>query len=457
MPRFSGKVRLQDFQPSAPHPIRWHLLRYGKSMTNILNLIERHERRLNTSINLVASENLLSEDVRRALSSDVAARYCIPPEGERPAAIWDYPNQIEVRQIAADTARLACELFHASYADVRPLSGNQVAQIVLTSLVARGDTVWSVPSDCGGHFATPVIAAHEGLNLVPIPYDRSRGVIDIDAARSLARTRPPKLVFLDASMQLFPHPVAGLRDALGAGSIISYDASHTMGIIAGGAFQSPLQEGADLLHGSTHKTLWGPQKGLITVRDDGAVAQRIADAVVPMFVSNIHVHHVAALGVALEEARDFGAPYALAVIGNAKALAQALHSRGIDVPFACEGFTESHQVLVDLGARQRSLAAWHRLQRIGINTNAISLPFRESCGLRIGVAEATRRGMGTREMETLAGWIAQTVESVDGWDALGHNVAVLSGQFTGLCFTREVPGRALAGRGRSSVAISDAG
>ena len=426
-------------------------------MTNIVNLIERHERRLNTSINLVASENLLSEDVRRALSSDVAARYCIPPEGERPAAIWDYPNQAEVRQIAADTAQLACELFHASYADVRPLSGNQVAQIVLTSLVARGDTVWSVPADRGGHFATPVIAAHEGLNLVPIPYDRSRGVIDVDAARSLARTRPPNLVFLDASMQLFPHPVAALRDAIGAEPIISYDASHTMGLIAGGAFQAPLQEGADLLHGSTHKTLWGPQKGLITVRDDGAVARRIADAVVPMFVSNIHVHHVAALGVALEEARDFGAAYALAVIANAKALAQALHSRGIDVPFAREGFTASHQVLVDLGDRQQSLAAWHRLQRIGINTNAISLPFREACGLRIGVAEATRRGMQAREMETLAGWIAQAIEAADGWESLGSGVAEMSGRFTGACFTRNAPRETLAKPGQRSLAGMDAG
>lgn len=408
-------------------------------MTDILGLIERHERRLNTSINLVASENLLSGNVRRALSCDVAARYCIPPEGERPAAIWDYPNQTEVRQIAADTAQLACELFHAAYADVRPLSGNQVAQIVLTSLAARGDTVWSVPADCGGHFATPVIAAHEGLNLVPLPYDHSRGVIDVDAAKSLARAHPPTLVFLDASMQLFPHPVAALREAIGAAPIISYDASHTMGLIAGGAFQSPLQEGADLLHGSTHKTLWGPQKGLITVREDGHVTRRIQDAVVPMFVSNIHVHHVASLGVALEEARDFGTAYARAVIDNAKSLAQGLHARGVDVPFVREGFTASHQVLIDLGDRQQSLAAWERLQKVGINTNAISLPFRKSCGLRLGVAEATRRGMGVEDMETLAGWIAHAVEAADGWESLGHEVAAMSGRFAGVCFAGDAP------------------
>jgi glycine hydroxymethyltransferase len=117
-------------------------------MMSILQLIRRHERRLSHSLNLVASENLVSADVRRALASDVSMRYCIPPEGERPAAIWDYPNQADVRQIAAETERLARVLFHAAYADVRPLSGNQVAQIILMSLVSRGDTVWSVPPDC---------------------------------------------------------------------------------------------------------------------------------------------------------------------------------------------------------------------------------------------------------------------------------------------------------------------
>lgn len=404
---------------------------------SILKLIAEHESRLTRSLNLVASENLISEDVKRALASDVSMRYCIPPEGERPPAIWDYPNQDQVRRMASETERLARQLFHAEYADSRPLSGNQVAQIILMSLVSRGDTVWSVPSNCGGHFATRVIAEREGLNLVPIPYALDRGIIDIDAAARLAKTQPPRLVFLDASMQLFPHPLAELREAIGPDPIISYDASHTMGLIAGGAFQTPLKEGADLLHGSTHKTLWGPQKGLITVREDGPVAARIRESVVPMFVSNVHVHHVAALGVALQESLEYGADYARTVVQNARALAGSLAQHGIDVLFAEIGATQSHQVMIDLGSKARSLEIWRHLQGVGLNTNAISLPFRQSFGLRLGVAEATRRGLGAEEMRQIAHWIALCASGKHGLDDIARGVSDLSRRFASLHFARE--------------------
>ncbi len=404
---------------------------------SILKQLDQHENRLTRSLNLVASENLVSADVRRALASDVSMRYCIPPEGERPPSIWDYPNQSWVRGIANETDRLARQLFRAEYADSRPLSGNQAAQIILMVLVSRGDTVWSVPSDCGGHFATRVIAEREGLNLVPIPYDRERGVIDVDAAGALARKQPPRLVFLDASMQLFPHPVKALREAIGPEPIISFDASHTLGLIAGKAFQSPLEEGADLLHGSTHKTLWGPQKGLITVRENGAIAARIRDGVVPLFVSNIHVHHVAALGVALEECAEFGEDYARTVVRNAGALAESLSEAGANVLFAGLGGTRSHQVMMDLGGRPDSLAAWERLQAAGLNTNAITLPFRSSFGLRLGVAEATRRGLGPDEMRQLGTWIAELAAGRASPEKIANSVADMSARFSVIRYARE--------------------
>lgn len=402
---------------------------------SILDLIRQHESSLRQSINLIASENLISADVKRALSSDVSMRYCIPPANERPAAIWDYPNQEQVRSIMAETENLARQLFKADYADSRPLSGNQIAQIILSSLVSKGDTVWSVPPECGGHFATPVIAAYTGLNLVSIPYDVRQGIIDVDAAAELAKRAPPKLIFLDASMQVFPHPLADLRAAVGDSAIISYDASHSFGLIAGGAFQSPLQEGADLLHGSTHKTLWGPQKGLITARENGFLAKQIKDAVVPLFVSNAHVHHIAALGIALEESVKFGPAYATAVILNAKELAAGLIEHGADVLFAEIGATESHQVLIDLGSKQKSLETWNCLQSQGLNTNAIGLPFRNSFGLRIGVAEATRRGLGPEQMREIARWIAICIKTPEKAKGVARNIAEMSERFSFIHFS----------------------
>ena len=403
---------------------------------DILHLIQQHESKLTSRINLVASENLVSEDVRRVLSSDLSMRYCIPPEGERPAAIWDYPNQEQIRLIAGETDRLARELFHADYADSRPLSGNQIALIILSTLASRDDIVWSVPADCGGHFATPVIAKKFGIKLLPIPYDYNRGIIDVDAAKNLALRFPPKLIFLDASMQLFPHPVKDLREAIGSSAIISYDASHTLGLIAGGAFQSPLLEGADFLHGSTHKSLWGPQKGLITARENGKTAECIKESIVPFYVSNVHVHHVAALGVALQEAHDYGASYAVAVIRNAKALANSLASEGIDVLYHKIGATESHQIIIDLGEKKASIDFWNRLQEAGLNTNAISLPFRKSYGLRIGVAEVTRRGFGVDEMNHIGKLIAACTRQKTSYQDVARQVSLLSEKFSVIQYAR---------------------
>ena len=406
------------------------------AFVEILDLIAQHEAKLTRTLNLVASENLVSEDVRYELSCDVSMRYCIPPEGERPAAIWDYPNQEQIRLIASETEARARELFHAEYADSRPLSGNQIALILLSTLASEGDIVWSVPARCGGHFATPVIAERFGIKLVPLPYDHERGVIDVDQAKRLSRQHPPKLVFLDASMQLFPHPLAELRDAVGPSTIISYDASHTFGLIAGGSFQAPLLEGADLLHGSTHKSLWGPQKGLITVRKEDTIARRIAEAVVPFFVSNVHVHHVAALGIALEESRDYGLDYSRTVIRNAKALADSLASNGVNVLFHEIGSTESHQIIIDVGEKADSLAAWHRLQEAGLHANAISLPFRETFGLRLGVSELTRRGMKTSQMHQIGELISVCLRGDGNLDDVAGRVSELSGQFCVLQYTR---------------------
>lgn len=405
---------------------------------SVRKLISDHQQRLSRTLNLVASENLSSANVRSALASDLNHRYCIPPADQRPAAIWDYPNQEVPRAILAETEALARALFHAVYADVRPLSGNQVAQIVLTTLAESSDVLWSVPSACGGHFATEVIARREGMRLVPIPYDRSRGIVDVEAAAALARTHPPKLIFLDASIQTFPHPLSDLRAAVGSDPIISYDASHTFGLIAGGRFQAPLLEGADILHGSTHKSLWGPQKGMILARKQGASARALADAVVPMFASNIHLHHVAALGIALEEVRDFGAEYADKVIENAKTLGSALVEHGMDVLFVDQGLTESHQILAALGDKSRALECWGLLETGGLHTNAVFLPFRDNCyGLRLGTAEVTRRGMGPAEMAQIGSWIAACCQGGLSPSALAGMVAELSQAHPSLAFTND--------------------
>lgn len=380
----------------------------------IINQIKEFDNRYFEKINLVASENLSSPDVRYALQSDLHHRYAIPPEGKRDPAIWEYPNQQTIRNILEEASDVACALFHAAQADLTPLSGNQIAAIMLTNLLEEGDVFFSVGPKCGGHFTTEKIARERGYKRLDLPYDASQGIIDVPRAAEEIKASGAKLVFLDASMILFPYPVGELRAALGDDVIISYDASHTLGMIAGQTFQSPLEEGANFLHGSTHKSLWGPQKGMILSAkpaDQCEHTHKVFSNIVPLFVSNAHPHHIAALGIALEEARDYGRFFARHTIKNARLMGETLLRRGLNVCFPEKNFTECHQIIVKIGTKPEALAAFRRLEAANINVNAISMPFAQEgiYGLRIGLSEITRRGMVGSVTTRISGLVADAI------------------------------------------------
>lgn len=401
----------------------------------IESLLDQHERVRECSLSLVASENLMSPAALRVVASDAAHRYTLPPREERTVEIWDYPNQDCMNQIERQTRLLATELFAAGYADVRPLSGNNAVFCVIAALAKPGDRVMRVPDHCGGHFATPPIADLLGLELIDIPYDQARGEVDIDEMARIHREVRPVLTLFDASMVLFPTPLRKIRMALGDKAVISCDISHPMGIIGGGGFQNPLTEGADLMHGSTHKSLFGPQKGMILCKESGQIADRIMRTVVPTFASNIHSHHVAALGVALEEMQAFGKEYATQVVANAKALARELERNGLRVCGRKRGYTNCHQIWMPLGSRSSANDAMVRLEEVGIFVNAISVPFSSEFGLRMGLCELTRRGMMEDEMGVIAELMAGCIGAKEEKSMLKAAVRDLSARFRGVIFT----------------------
>jgi glycine hydroxymethyltransferase len=370
--------------------------------SEILDIASEHERLRRVTLNLVASENLMSPAALKMMNSDFAHRYCIPPAGERPKEIWDYPNQAYIRGIEARAKELACILFDGKAADVRPLSGNNTVGILLSSLAEAGETLLSVPPAAGGHFTTAPMAKKQRLNHVLLPYDDEEGVVDLHATQRLAQSVKPKLIYLDASMILFPQPVAQLREIFGEETIIVYDASHCFGLIAGGGFQAPLREGADVISGSTHKSMFGPQKGLIVSRDAGKTAAIIHNAITPLFVSNAHVHHIASLAVALEELAAFGEAYSAQVILNAKTLGRAMAREGASVMFERKDFTESHQLICVLEKDAGVIRHLKQFEEVGIHLNGITAPFSGLPALRIGVAELTRRGFQAEAMIDVA-------------------------------------------------------
>ena len=195
-----------------------------------------------------------------------------------------------------------------------------------------------------------------------------------------------------------------------------YDGAHVLGLIAGGEFQDPLREGADVMTGSSHKTFPGPQGGFVlSDSDDEKFHRKLNNSIFPGTCSSYHLHHVAGKAVALAEFEEFGADYARDIVANAKALAAALAAEGFDVLAEDRGYTASHQVLtrhgdIDSGAGKK---AAEKLEKSGIITNMNMLPgdtkAMQPSGLRLGVPELTRVGMGTDEMTDVAGFFARAL------------------------------------------------
>ncbi len=254
------------------------------------------------------------------------------------------------------------------------------------------------------------------------PFDRNQMNIDVNKTKekiekmAKEENKPPKLAMFGGSLFLFPQPVRELAESLhNVGATIAYDAAHVAGLIAGGTFQDPLREGADAICLSTHKTLFGPQGG--TVVSFEKHAEQIKKATFPSNTSNHHLHHLAGKAIAFAEMLEFGREYAKQVVANAKALGQALHERGLNVLAENKGFTESHQVAVDVTNYALGGDVERALESANIIVNRQLLPgdiqagrhYTNPGGIRIGTSEITRIGMKQKEMAEVAELIKRVV------------------------------------------------
>jgi len=200
-------------------------------------------------------------------------------------------------------------------------------------------------------------------------------------------------------MFLFPHPVQELtKAACEVGSHIAYDGSHVLGLIAGKEFQDPLREGCSVLLASTHKTFFGPQGGIILA--DQEHGEAIKERIFPEFVDNAHWNRIAAMTLALAEMKTYGKEYAREVVRNAQTLAKALDDEGFPVACPHLGYTRSHQILLYHDDLKEGAAVTKRLEKANIIADK---------GVRLGVCEATRRGMKGEEMQKIATFIKRVV------------------------------------------------
>jgi len=261
-----------------------------------------------------------------------------------------------------------------------------------------------------------------GLEVEYFPFDRHEMNIDVGKAKQKIEkmvkeeNKPPKLGMFGASLFLFPQPLKELAESLhNVGATVAYDAAHVAGLIAGGIFQDPLREGADVVCLSTHKTLFGPQGGAVLSFEK--YAEQIKKATFPSNTSNHHLHHLAGKAVAFAEMLEFGKQYANQVVANAKALGQALHERGLNLLGEHKGFTETHQIAVDVSKYGLGGDMERALESANIIVNRQLLPgdiqagrhYQNPGGIRIGTSEITRIGMKENQMVEVAELIKRIV------------------------------------------------
>ena len=412
---------------------------FAQAVRTVRETVKRHSARFERAIPLIASENLLSPYAKELLVSDFHSRYAEGLPGER---YYEGNEQVdEVERLCLDLAR---RLFRCNFADVRPISGTVANMAVLKALAEPGDLVGTSRLADGAHISSASFGAFGLRGVKPLYYawDPEQMTIDVPKTRELLSAVRPKLCLFGLSLFLFPLPVKELAPTLEAiGAKGWYDAAHVLGLIAGGEFQDPLHEGCVVLSASTHKTLPGPQHGILLANtEDAEVTKRLASGAFPGVTSNHHLHTMAALTVSLAEHLAFGRAYAKQVIANAKALAQALNERGFDVLGEKLGFTKSHTIAVRVTREGGGESVARRLSDAGIISNKNLLPGdtspRHPGGIRLGTPEVTRLGMRENEMRRIAELMDALLHQSRSTDEVSAGAAELKRGFTTLqyCF-----------------------
>jgi glycine hydroxymethyltransferase len=390
-------------------------------MESLIELVRKHEEwRGNQTINLIASENVASQQVRKLMSSDLLHRYTAPD--------GFYMGTRFIDEIEELTAKVAKRVFKAEYADPRPLSGHIADWILISSLTKLNDKIVSVSPDNGGY---PGISDRGLTRFVPrkslyFPFDQGKWNIEVNKAHELIEREKPSLIVFGASLILFPQPVKELSKAADrVDAKVAFDGAHVLGLIAGGRFQDPLHEGAEALIGSTHKSLFGPQGGIILSNAEcGGI---VKEAIHPGLVDNAHYNRIAALCMALLELESFGEAYASQVVRNAQSIGKALDESGVPVKCREYGYTESHQVILDYDDSKEQPDYHRALEQANIIIDR---------GTRIGTCEVTRRGMKETEMERIAELIVRLLVKKESPDRIGKDATRLRKEFNSLeyCF-----------------------
>ena len=357
---------------------------------------EIHDREC---INLNPASNTMNPRAEAVLAAGLTTRASLGHPGEK------YEMGLEaIEEIEVIAAVAACRVFRAEYVEIRVGSGSLANLYAFMATCRPGDSIIVPPATIGGHVThrAPGAAGLYGLQIHECPIDASTYTIDVAGLGALAERVRPKLITTGTSLNLSPHPVAEIKAiADEVGAFVLFDAAHACGMIAGGMWPNPLDEGADLMTMSTYKSLGGPAGGLVfTNRAD--LAERLDAIAFPGLTANFDVAKSAALAITMFDWMEFGPSYTAAMVANSISLASELEARGLPVFRTDRGPTGTYQFALDMSTARGGHAAALRLREANLLTCAIGLPHDEAAGLRLGTPEVTRLGMTPDDMPALA-------------------------------------------------------
>jgi glycine hydroxymethyltransferase len=396
----------------------------------VADAIDGEVKRLNSKLQLIASENFASPAVMAATGSVMANKYAEGLPGRR---YYGGCQQVDiVENLAIDRAKA---LFGADHANVQSHSGAQANMAAYFAVAGHGDTVLAMSLPHGGHLThgSKVSFSGKWFDIVAYGVGKDDELIDMDEVRDLAKEHRPRIILAGASAYPRVIDFAGFREiADEVGAVFIADVAHYIGLIAGGAYPSPVPY-ADIVTFTTHKVLRGPRSGMILCKAEHATA--VDKAVFPMMQGGPQMHSVAAKAVALKEAaapafRD----YAHQVVANARTLSAGL----ADSLRVVSGGTDSHLILADVTPEGLfGKEAENRLDAVGVVLNKNAIPFdaqppANPSGIRLGTAAETSAGMGEAEMRTIADLIVRGLRAEPGGadaEAVRAEVTELVGRF----------------------------
>jgi glycine hydroxymethyltransferase len=401
-----GTIKMEDF---------------ANVITKLIAASSNHENyRDSECINLIASEGVKSPAVKQMLSlvSDLEGRYA---EGENDLTGHVkkryYQGQKYMSLIEDYATDLMKNLFECNWGDLRLVSGTHanLATFKGLSTASKNRKMVVTPLSCGAHIShdyTGLAGSVLGIENINHVYSIEEFNIDPDKSADVIRAAKPGIVTFGGSLFLFPHPIKELKAVADeVGAYVAYDASHVLGLIAGGVFQDPLNEGADFITSSTHKTFPGPQGGVVLgnakdKRTEKAI-KAIQFAIFPLSASNTHLGRLPALGITALEMKLFGVELARQIVKNAQTAGQYLFENGVKVLCPSKGFTKSHQIAVDVCNFGGGKRIAQNLEDANIILNKNLLPYDNQddrdnpSGLRIGFQDVTRRGFKEGDIKHL--------------------------------------------------------